>query len=154
MRYLPKFFAILTTLLLAINLANAQNGVISVESQLSVEETVAKLQIVLKETGSKIFAVVNHSAGAASVGAELRPMQVVIFGNPKAGSRLMKCAQTVGLDLPQKMLIWQDESGKVWLSYNDTAYLKERHGMKGCRAVLKKITGGLSKLAKSATTAN
>ena len=81
---------------------------------------------------------------------ELRPTQVVIFGNPKVGTKLMQCSQEVAIDLPQKALIYEDEQGKTWIAYNNPMYLKDRHGMKGCDQVLAKINGVLNNLASQA----
>ncbi|NNE63485.1 MAG: DUF302 domain-containing protein [Gammaproteobacteria bacterium] len=100
----------------------------------------------------KIFNRIDHAAGAASVGNSLRPTQLIIFGNPKIGSVLMGCTQTIAIDLPQKALIWQDGGGQVWLSYNNPALLANRHRMAGCDAVLKKVTGALANFAKAATS--
>ena len=88
------------------------------------------------EKGMTVFLRINHSEGARRVGMELRPTELVIFGNPKVGAPLMQCSQTVAIDLPQKALIWQDESGQVWLTYNDPPYLAKRHDIDGCKAVL------------------
>jgi uncharacterized protein (DUF302 family) len=81
----------------------------------------------------------------------LRPTELVIFGNPKVGAPLMQCSQTVAIDLPQKALIWQDESGQVWLTYNDPQYLAKRHEIGGCKAVLDKVRNALKNFAKTAT---
>ena len=143
--------ALLALTLLASASALAADGVITVASAFSVHETADRLEAALKKKGMTLFARVDHAAGAQKVGLKLRPTELVIFGNPKAGTPLMRCAQTVALDLPQKALIWQDADGKVWLSYNDPAYLKERHGVKGCAPVLAKITKALEGFARAAT---
>lgn len=128
----------------------AADGIVNIKSKHSVSQTANKLEQVLASKGMKIFQRINHSAGAQSVGVDLRPTELIIFGNPKVGSPLMKCAQTVALDLPQKALIWQDENNQVWISYNQPAYLKSRHHIEGCDAVLEKVTGALSKLTAAA----
>lgn len=130
--------------------AFAADGIISIKSTHSVSQTANKLEQVLASKGMKIFQRINHSAGAQSVGVDLRPTELIIFGNPKVGSPLMKCTQTVALDLPQKALIWQDESNQVWISYNQPVYLKQRHQIEGCDAVLEKVTGALAKLTGAA----
>lgn len=130
--------------------AFAADGVINVKSKHSVAATADKLEKVLLSKGMKVFTRVPHSEGAKGVGIDLRPTELIIFGNPKVGSPLMKCAQTVALDLPQKALIWQDADGAVWISYNDPAYLKQRHNIQGCDPVLKKVTGALGKLTGAA----
>lgn len=130
--------------------AIAADGVINVKSKHSVADTADKLEKVLLSKGMKVFTRVPHSKGAKSVGVELRPTELIIFGNPKVGSPLMKCARTVALDLPQKALIWEDDDGTVWISYNDPAYLQQRHNIQGCDKVLAKVTGALSKMTGAA----
>lgn len=134
--------------------ATAPDGLISVGSEHSVAVTVERLKNVLSAKGMTLFATVDHAQGAASVGNPLRPTTVVIFGNPKVGSPLMGCSQTTAIDLPQKALIWEDQAGKVWFSYNDPAYLKHRHHVQGCDAVLTKVSGALAAFANAATKAD
>lgn len=131
--------------------ANADNGLIQVQSQHSVQETSDKLVKVLNSKGMTVFAQVDHAAGAKKVDIELRPTQVIIFGNPKVGSPLMVCQQSVAIDLPQKALISEDENGKVWLTYNDPKYLASRHQIQGCDEVLNKVSNALANFAKAAT---
>lgn len=127
-------------------------GMIVLPSPHGVKETVDKLATVLESKGMKIMARVDHSAGAASVDLELRPTELIIFGNPKAGTPLMLCSQSLAIDLPQKMLAWEDEAGKVWLGYNDPAFIKGRHHTEGCDVAFEKISGALGNFAKAATT--
>ena len=129
----------------------AVEGMIDTESNFTVTETATRLEEVLKEKGMTIFARINHSAGARKVGIDLGETELIIFGNPKAGSPLMKCQQTVALDLPQKALIWEDTSGKVWLSYNAPRYLEKRHKIKGCEEALTKVEKALATIARAAT---
>ncbi|MGV3000838.1 DUF302 domain-containing protein [Vibrio sp. E150_018] len=131
--------------------ANADSGLVQVQSQHSVQETSDKLVKVLNSKGMTVFAQVDHAAGAKKVDIELRPTQVIIFGNPKVGSPLMACQQSVAIDLPQKALISEDESGKVWLTYNDPKYLASRHQIQGCDEVLNKVSNALASFAKTAT---
>lgn len=138
-------------LLLCSGVAMAADGLIAVKSNHSVAATADKLEAVLSEKGMKVMNRINHTAGAETAGLELRPTEVVIFGNPKVGTPLMQCAQSVAVDLPQKALIWEDEEGQVWLGYNDPDYLKTRHAIESCDAVLKKVSGALSSFAKAAT---
>src|SRR5680860_1145495 len=138
-------------LLMCSGLTLAADGLIKVKSNHSVAATADKLEAVLSENGMKIMTRINHAAGAKSAGMELRPTELVIFGNPKVGTPLMQCAQSVAVDLPQKALIWEDASGQVWLGYNDREYLKARHSIEGCDAVLTKVSGALANFAKSAT---
>ena len=139
------------SLLAASSLASAADGLISVASSHSVKDTADRLENVLKKKGMKVFLRIDHAAGAASVGRQLRPTELIVFGNPKAGAPLMQCAQSVAIDLPQKALIRKDENGKVWLSYNDPAYLQQRHHIQGCEQVLSKVSGALANFAKAAT---
>jgi uncharacterized protein (DUF302 family) len=103
-------------------------GIVTSQSRYSVEETVAKLETLLKEKGIKLFAVIDHSGEAASVGLSMPSTKVLIFGNPKGGTPLMLAAPSTALDLPLKILVAEDAQGKVWLSWNDPAYLEQRHG--------------------------
>jgi len=99
-----------------------------------------------------IFNRTKHSEGASKVGIELRETELIIFGNPKVGSPLMKCQQSVAIDLPQKALIWRDENSRVWISYNDPEYLKKRHNITGCDEVIAKIEKALFGITKAAST--
>ena len=98
-----------------------------------------------------MFARIDHAAGAAKIGKTLRPTELLIFGNPQGGTPFMECAQTVGIDLPLKALVWEDASAQVWLGYNDPAYLAQRHGVPQCPAVemLGKALSGLAEAAVS-----
>ena len=131
--------------------AFAADGLISIKSLHSVKTTADRLEQVLKSKGMTVFIRIDHAAGAQKVGKSLRPTELVIFGNPKVGTPLMLCSQSIAIDLPQKALIWQDEGGQVWYSYNDPQYLVKRHGTEGCDKVLEKVTGALGKFAKKAT---
>ena len=106
---------------------NAQNGLIHLASRHSVEETMQRLETLLHERGVTIFARIDHSGEAAKVGLAMRPTKLLIFGSPKGGTPLMQAAPSVAIDLPLKALFWQDAEGKVWLTYNDPAYLQQRH---------------------------
>lgn len=128
----------------------AADGMINVKSKHSVSQTADKLEKVLSSKGMTIFNRIKHSESAMKVGIEIVPTELIIFGNPKVGSPLMKCAPTVAIDLPQKALIWQDANQRVWISYNDPAHLKQRHNIKGCDKVLSKVTGALGKLTAAA----
>ena len=108
---------------------SAGNGIISQPSNHRVEETVEKLKAMLEAKGVKIFAIVDHSGEAEAVGMKMRPTKLVIFGNPKAGTPLMLAAPSVAIDLPLKVLVTEDENGKVWISYNSAEHLKQRHNL-------------------------
>jgi uncharacterized protein (DUF302 family) len=127
------------------------NGMVILKSHHNVKMTANKLESILKEKGMTVFKRIDHSAGAKKVGKELRPTELVIFGNPKVGTPLMQCAQSVAIDLPQKMLIWEDEAGKTWLAYNNPKYLMDRHKITGCDVVIGKVSGALKKFATAAT---
>jgi len=105
------------------------SGIITLPSQHSVDQTLEKLQALLRAKGVTLFALVDHSGEAAKVGMKLPPTKLVMFGNPKAGTPLMLAAPSVAIDLPLKLLVWEDAQGKVWLSYNSPAYLQQRHGV-------------------------
>lgn len=108
---------------------SSNNGIVTIPSHGTVEATVKHLEDILAAKSVKLFAVIDHSGEAEKAGLQLRPTKVLIFGNPKAGTPLMAAAPTVAIDLPMKILIWEDDAGKVWISYNSPAYLKERHGV-------------------------
>jgi len=131
--------------------AQASDGMVSVQSQHDVKTTTDKLEAAVTAKGMKVFNRIDHAAGASSVGASLRPTQLLIFGNPKLGSALMGCAQAVGIDLPMKALIYEDAKGRVYLSYNEPAYMKSRHQMAGCDKPIGKATKALANFAKAAT---
>jgi len=107
----------------------AENGIIRKQSNHSVDETVSKLKGILESKGVKLFAVVDHSGGAEKAGLEMPATKLLIFGNPKGGTPLMLASPSVAIDLPLKILVAEDASGKVWLSYNSPEYLKERHNL-------------------------
>ena len=133
--------------------AYATEGMISIKSAHTVAVTADRLEKILGSKGMTVFKRIDHAAGAQKVGKTLRPTELVIFGNPKVGTPLMLCRQSVAIDLPQKALIWQDEAGQVWFSYNDPQYLALRHNIQGCDKVLKKVAGALGNFAKKASAA-
>ena len=103
-------------------------GIMSALSSHSVDQTVERLQGILQAKGIEIFVVIDHSGGAAKAGLKMRPTKLVIFGRPRAGTPLMLAAPSIAIDLPLKILVWEDEQEKVWVSYNSPKYLQERHG--------------------------
>ncbi|MFQ5994658.1 MAG: DUF302 domain-containing protein [Acidiferrobacterales bacterium] len=127
------------------------DGLIMTRSTHSVAQTLDRLEASLRAKGMKVFARIDHSAGAKSVGTALRPTQLLIFGNPKIGSQLMTSQQSVAIDLPMKALAWEDVDGKVWLAYNDPGYLSARHRIKDRDAVVQKMKGALKKFVGQAT---
>ena len=122
-------------------------GMIDVPSPYSVPETLARLESILKERGVTVFARVDHSGEAERVGLQMRPTQLLIFGSPKAGTPLMVAAPSVAIDLPLKALAWEDERGRVWLSYNAPEYLQQRHGFPA--DLLKNIAGASALIQKA-----
>ncbi|NIY84080.1 DUF302 domain-containing protein [Vibrio hepatarius] len=130
--------------------ALAEQGVTKVASVHAVEQTADKFVAIAQEKGLNVFARINHQENAAKVDMTLRPTEVIIFGNPKVGTPLMLCAQEVAIDLPQKVLVYEDLAGKTWLAYNDPVYLKQRHNIQGCDEVINKISGVLGNLTNAA----
>ena len=125
-------------------------GLISVKSPVDAKTTMDRVEAQTKQRGLAIFARIDHAAGAAKIGKTLRPTEVLIFGNPQGGTPFMECAQTVGIDLPLKALVWEDAAGQVWLGYNDPAFLAERHAVPEC-AVAGNIAKALASIAEAAT---
>lgn len=105
------------------------NGMVHLHSPYAAEETLERLKAAIAERGIHIHAVIDHSGDAAAAGLEMRPTKLVIFGAAKAGTPLMVAAPTLAIDLPLKILVWQDESGFVWVSYNSPEYLQKRHAI-------------------------
>ena len=105
------------------------NGIVNKPSKHSVDDTLEKLQNILDAKGIAVFALIDHSGEAAKVGMKMRPTKLLIFGNPKGGTPLMLAAPSIAIDLPIKILIWQDDQEKVWVSYNTPEYLAQRHGL-------------------------
>jgi uncharacterized protein (DUF302 family) len=105
------------------------NGIVDLPSSHSVEQTVEKLKSILQTKGITLFSTVDHSGEAEKVGLKMPPTKLLIFGSPKGGTPLMLAAPSIAIDLPLKILVWEDGQGKVWVSYNSPAYLMERHGV-------------------------
>ncbi len=105
----------------------AANGIISKPSNRSVDQTVEKIESILQARGVTLFAVIDHSREAARAGFGMRPTRLLIFGSPKAGTPVMLAAPSIAIDLPLKILVWEDDRGQTWLSYNSQAYLQQRH---------------------------
>jgi uncharacterized protein (DUF302 family) len=129
----------------------AKNGLITVESRFGVTETIDRLAKAVKRAGLLVFARIDHAAGARDVGASLRPTELLIFGNPRAGTPLMQDQQLAGIDLPVKALAWEDEQGKIWLSYNDANWIAERHRLgDASRTAVAAIAAGMDKVIAAA----
>lgn len=129
---------------------NAEKGLVTLQSNHSVKDTANKLASIIESKGMTVFARVDHQKNAAGVNLELRPTQVIMFGNPKAGTPLMQCEQSVAIDLPQKILISEDADNKVWLSYNNPDYLKTRHDIQGCDTAIDNISKALNGISQAA----
>jgi uncharacterized protein (DUF302 family) len=123
------------------------NGLIQVASRYSVEETVQRLQAAFTQKGLQVFAVIDHSGEAGKVGLKMRPTKVVIFGSPKGGTPVMVAAPSLAIDLPLKALVTEDAAGKVSVTYNDPAYLQQRHGVPG--DLIKNLAGPGVVIAKA-----
>jgi uncharacterized protein (DUF302 family) len=129
----------------------SDTGLVTIASKYSVKEAIDRLESALRAKGVALFARIDHAAGAASVDMPLRPTEVLIFGNPKAGTPLMQANQTIGLDLPLKILAWQDAAGKVWLTYNDPRWLARRHGLgDSAKPAVEALATVLANFAKAA----
>ena len=146
-----QFFIFLGLLAISSSTFAGEDGLVKLQSSHSVEATADKLEQALMSKGMTVFARIDHANGAANAGLSLKPTELVIFGNPKVGTPLMNCERSVAIDLPQKMLVWEDDSGQVWVAYNDPEHLKARHGLEGCDEVLKKVSGALGNFAGAAT---
>lgn len=108
---------------------SSAKGLVDKQSNHTVEQTVEKLKNILQSKGVTLFALVDHSGEAEKVGMKMPPTKLLIFGNPKGGTPLMLAAPSVAIDLPLKILVWEDVSGKIWVTYNSPEFLRERHGI-------------------------
>jgi uncharacterized protein (DUF302 family) len=125
-------------------------GLTSIRSEFGPKETMDRLQAEIRTHGMTVFARIDHAAGAAEVGLTLAPTELIIFGNARGGTPLMQSAQTVGIDLPLKALVWQDAAGKTWISYNEPSWIVQRHGLGGRAEILDKMAAALSAISKAA----
>ena len=131
------------------------SGLVTCISSFGPKETADRLAAAVTSRGISIMARIDHAAAAAAIGMELRPTEVLIFGNPRAGTPLMQAVQTVGIDLPLKALVWQDEGGTTWLAYNDARWLAQRHGVDAALdRTLHAIADALAAVAREATAAS
>jgi uncharacterized protein (DUF302 family) len=132
----------------------SDNGLITLASARGVKDTIEAVQADITSKGMTIFARIDHAAGAQEVALPLRPTLLLIFGNAKGGTPLMQADQRIGIDLPLKMLAWEDAAGKTWLSYNDPAWLARRHGLDAAAdAAVETMRAALAAIAKRATAA-
>ena len=142
---------ILALIMVCSAVVQAAGGMKTLESAHSVADTMDRLEQKVSAAGFKVFARVNHGAGAKSVNMPLRPTELLIFGNPKGGTVLLQSEQTVGIDLPLKYLVWEDADGKVMVGWNDAAWFTQRHGINDRAPVVTKVSGALKKFATEAS---
>jgi uncharacterized protein (DUF302 family) len=125
-------------------------GLTTIASSFGPKETMDRLETEIRGKGMTVFARIDHAGGAADAGLELRPTELIIFGNARGGTPLMQASQTSGIDLPLKALVWQDAAGKTWLSYNEPSWIVQRHGL-GVRAeIVDKMAAALSAISRKA----
>jgi uncharacterized protein (DUF302 family) len=128
------------------------NGLVSLRSSRGPQEAMKGLEAEVRARGMTVFAHIDHAAGASAAGLLLRPTDLLIFGNAKAGTPLMQSIQTIGIDLPLKVLVWQDEAGNTWVSYNDPAWLAQRHALgPAADPAITALSAALDAVAKAAT---
>ena len=127
-----------------------EDGLVTMTSPYDVSETGDRLETIIEEKGLTLFDRIDHSANAKDAELELEPTELLIFGNPKVGTPLMQCSITTAIDLPQKVLVYQDQNEQTQIVYNQPEYLKQRHNIKGCDEVLEKVTGALDAIASEA----
>ena len=125
-------------------------GLTTIPSSLGPKETMDRLVAEIRAKGMNVFARIDHATGAAEVGLKLRPTELILFGNALGGTPLMQSVQTVGIDLPLKVLVWQDAEGKTWVSYNEPRWIAQRHGVTSTEQVVSKMTDMLSAMLRKA----
>jgi uncharacterized protein (DUF302 family) len=126
------------------------DGLTTIASSFGPKETMDRLEAEIRAQRKTVFARIDHAAGAAEVGLTLAPTELIIFGNARGGTPLMQSVQTVGIDLPLKVLVWQDTAGKTWLSYNEPSWIAQRHSVANAEQVVSKMAAALSALARTA----
>lgn len=114
-------------------------GLTTIASNFGPKETMDRLETEIRAKGMEVFARIDHAAGAAEVGLNLRPTELIIFGNARGGTPLMQLAQTIGIDLPLKALVWEDAAGKTCISYNEPNWIVQRHGVAPAEAIVNKL---------------
>ncbi len=132
--------------------ADSATGTIKMASAHDAATTLDRLEAIFKTKGITVFARVDHAAGAKKIGEDMAPTQLLLFGNPKLGTPLMKVNREAGFDLPLKALAWTDDDGKTWLAVTDPAALKTRYGLDAAAAVIEKMTGAVTAMSKKATS--
>ena len=134
------------------NALSSIEGLTSIPGSLGPKETMDRLEAEIRAKGLTIFARIDHAAGAAEVGLPLAPTNLIIFGNARGGTPLMQSAQTVGIDLPLKILVWQDAANNTWLSYNEPRWIAQRHGVADVESTIDKMADLLAAIAKEASS--
>jgi len=132
------------------DLLGTSEGLTTIPSRFAPKETTDRLATGIQAKGMKVFARIDHAAGAAEVGLTLRPTELIIFGNARGGTPLMQSNQTVGIDLPLKALVWQDAAGETLISYNEPSWIAQRHGVANAETVVSKMTNLLSAITTTA----
>jgi len=125
------------------------NGLTTVASSFDPKATLSRLETAIRAHGMTVFARIDHSAAAAEVGLTLPPTELIIFGNARGGTPLMQSVQTVGIDLPLKILVWEDTTGKTWISYNEPIWIAQRHSVANAEPVVSKMAAALSAMSKA-----
>ncbi len=148
---MKKCIVLLISVLFFCTSAQAAEGLITKTSTHSVKQTMDTLEKIVRNKGFNVAARVNHAAAAIKAGKTLRPTEVLIFGNPQLGTLLMQSNQSIGIDLPLKVLVWEDDQGVVTLAYNDPTWLAKRHGIADRDKAFAKMTGALNKFTDAAT---
>jgi uncharacterized protein (DUF302 family) len=147
---MKTIISLLATVFLLCSTAFAAEGLITKTSNHSVKQTLDNLEKIVKDKGFTVFIRINHAEAAMKTGSTLRPTEVLIFGKPKLGSLFMQSNQTIGIDLPVKVIAWEDEHGVVNIGYNDPAWLAGRHNIKDREKPFAKMAGALKKLTSAA----
>src|SRR5580693_5082489 len=129
-------------------------GLTTVPSHFAPKETMDRVETEISERGMNVFARIDHAAGAAEVGLTLRPTELIIFGNARGGTPLMQSVQTVGIDLPLKLLVWEDAAGKTWISYNEPPWIAQRHHASDAQPIVNKMADLLSAILRKAADAD
>jgi uncharacterized protein (DUF302 family) len=129
-------------------------GLTTVPSRFGPKETMDRLATEIQAREMKVFARIDHAAGATEVGLTLRPTELIIFGNARGGTPFMQSVQTVGIDLPLRVLVWEDAAGKTWLSYNEPGWIARRHGVSDAEQVVSKMGAAVSAIARKAANSN
>jgi len=135
----------------ASNALSSIEGLTSIPGSLGPKETMDRLEAEIRTKGLTVFSRIDHAAGAAEVGLRLAPTNLIIFGNARGGTPLIQSAQTVGIDLPLKILVWQDAANNTWLSYNEPRWIGQRHGVAGVESTIDKMADLLAAIAREAS---